>query len=350
MSTFAAVDLDAVLDDFEDSVLASPGQGGGGGGDEQKKKEEEEGEEEEATKVVQAPQAVGAANGAAVNGDERREVEETEEVAQREGEEELLLRVTEEAGLATGDDVARIDDCDDAVIQVTGSNLGRLRLSDREEGEEQEEDAPAVNHSAEENTEQNQVGRTSGASSPPFVSIYDRPGEEEEEEDGQEDTVPVASASAATATQSGPKVTLNSRPAESPPPYSELDPMMTSAAEAEAEAEPAAATAADGTRDDGDRVADNEVDEVQGTEGDAAGLAASAAEEPVPEDHLCGGIVEEATEEAAGAAATAPTATSSSDESTLGRILPEWVPDSEADVCMLCAGKFTLVRRRHHCR
>ena len=29
---------------------------------------------------------------------------------------------------------------------------------------------------------------------------------------------------------------------------------------------------------------------------------------------------------------------------------PEWVPDSDADKCMLCPKKFNITRRRHHCR
>jgi hypothetical protein len=34
----------------------------------------------------------------------------------------------------------------------------------------------------------------------------------------------------------------------------------------------------------------------------------------------------------------------------LGKVTPRWVPDVEAPSCMICDGKFTLVRRRHHCR
>lgn len=41
---------------------------------------------------------------------------------------------------------------------------------------------------------------------------------------------------------------------------------------------------------------------------------------------------------------------SSTDDSSLGRVAPVWVPDDEMDSCMSCELKFTLVRRRHHCR
>jgi hypothetical protein len=29
---------------------------------------------------------------------------------------------------------------------------------------------------------------------------------------------------------------------------------------------------------------------------------------------------------------------------------PNWVPDTESDVCMACHAAFTFVKRRHHCR
>ena len=38
------------------------------------------------------------------------------------------------------------------------------------------------------------------------------------------------------------------------------------------------------------------------------------------------------------------------DQLMLGKIAPFWIPDTEASNCMICDSKFTLVRRRHHCR
>lgn len=34
----------------------------------------------------------------------------------------------------------------------------------------------------------------------------------------------------------------------------------------------------------------------------------------------------------------------------LGKKPPFWVPDSDASSCMLCDVKFTVLKRRHHCR
>lgn len=37
-------------------------------------------------------------------------------------------------------------------------------------------------------------------------------------------------------------------------------------------------------------------------------------------------------------------------EFNLGEIAPYWVPDTQSNKCMRCAIKFSIIRRRHHCR
>ncbi|XP_065909891.1 FYVE, RhoGEF and PH domain-containing protein 6-like [Dysidea avara] len=43
-------------------------------------------------------------------------------------------------------------------------------------------------------------------------------------------------------------------------------------------------------------------------------------------------------------------ATSKSDEEPLGSLAPPWLPDSCVSMCMMCTMRFTMTRRRHHCR
>jgi len=45
-----------------------------------------------------------------------------------------------------------------------------------------------------------------------------------------------------------------------------------------------------------------------------------------------------------------PLAGLSEEQLLLGRVQPFWVPDANAPDCMICASRFTLVKRRHHCR
>ena len=45
-----------------------------------------------------------------------------------------------------------------------------------------------------------------------------------------------------------------------------------------------------------------------------------------------------------------PLPTQTEAESQLGWFAPKWVPDKDAKVCMLCETRFTVVKRRHHCR
>ena len=40
----------------------------------------------------------------------------------------------------------------------------------------------------------------------------------------------------------------------------------------------------------------------------------------------------------------------SEDQLMLGKVSPFWIPDTEAMACMICDAKFTIVKRRHHCR
>ena len=37
-------------------------------------------------------------------------------------------------------------------------------------------------------------------------------------------------------------------------------------------------------------------------------------------------------------------------EANLGKVPPIWVPDSVATHCMNCGIKFSVIKRRHHCR
>ncbi|PAA46080.1 hypothetical protein BOX15_Mlig008715g3 [Macrostomum lignano] len=58
-----------------------------------------------------------------------------------------------------------------------------------------------------------------------------------------------------------------------------------------------------------------------------------------------------AVEDAEMASPTASTASSTlSCSSQLGFVKPYWVPDRDAPLCMRCGAKFTVLRRRHHCR
>lgn len=44
------------------------------------------------------------------------------------------------------------------------------------------------------------------------------------------------------------------------------------------------------------------------------------------------------------------TTTNSSSNNQLGKVQPYWIPDSDTNCCMQCNLKFSLIKRRHHCR
>ena len=42
--------------------------------------------------------------------------------------------------------------------------------------------------------------------------------------------------------------------------------------------------------------------------------------------------------------------TECSETANLGSLAPPWLPDSSVSMCQLCSIRFTVTRRRHHCR
>lgn len=98
-----------------------------------------------------------------------------------------------------------------------------------------------------------------------------------------------------------------------------------------------------------------------------AGLQANAGQTPPPgnEDQaeVQGELQLEQQAEAEGAAGPAQVADDEDDDSpiyeavgysdphaNLGKVPPIWVPDNMAGQCMQCQQKFTMIKRRHHCR
>ena len=117
------------------------------------------------------------------------------------------------------------------------------------------------------------------------------------------------------ATELEPQISREAREA-SPPPYSEVDPMTSAARPTSLELEP-------------HQEEDEEGLGAPGAPG-APGATPSNPSGPRGESSLLAGLSEE--------------------QLLLGRVQPYWVPDSEAPQCMICSVRFTLVKRRHHCR
>lgn len=65
-----------------------------------------------------------------------------------------------------------------------------------------------------------------------------------------------------------------------------------------------------------------------------------------------GGEPATARETAASAAASAATQSTTEGDSNnlVGHVAPFWIPDENAPNCLECCLKFTVIRRRHHCR
>ena len=113
------------------------------------------------------------------------------------------------------------------------------------------------------------------------------------------------------ATDLEPQISREEREAReaSPPPYSEVDPLPSAGRPTSLELEP-----------------EQQGEVVLG----APGATPSNPGGPRGESSLLAGLSEE--------------------QLLLGRVQPYWVPDSEAPQCMICSVRFTLVKRRHHCR
>lgn len=130
------------------------------------------------------------------------------------------------------------------------------------------------------------------------------------------------------------------RGTESPPPYSEVDPMMKT-----------------GCAIDPGVVSESPASSIRPTSLDlkASGTPVAASTSTDSES-----ISNEAVLGAPGATPSNPNgprvgqssvlAGLSEDQLLLGRVQPFWVPDSDAPNCMICGTKFTMVKRRHHCR
>jgi len=157
--------------------------------------------------------------------------------------------------------------------------------------------------------------------------------------------------------QIGKKVdSVSGRVTESPPPYSEVDPMVVSPPDETDQT----LVPVDSTSDPGV----GQVTSVRPTSLDLNGSGAApsvASEATAPAtDPDSESLNNDAVLGAPGATPSNPNgprvgqssvlAGLSEDQLLLGRVQPFWVPDSDAPNCMICSAKFTMVKRRHHCR
>jgi len=140
--------------------------------------------------------------------------------------------------------------------------------------------------------------------------------------------------------------TISNRVTESPPPYSEVDPMVQGHADTAVEQ-------IDGTVG---TVRPTSLDLRGGVLTPGVGSEVTAPVTDIDSESLGNEVVLGAP----GATPSNPNgprvgqpsvlAGLSEDQLLLGRVQPFWVPDSDAPNCMICGAKFTMVKRRHHCR
>ncbi len=156
-----------------------------------------------------------------------------------------------------------------------------------------------------------------------------------------------ASASAATSRPSDSSGQSQEIPADSPPPYSEIDPMKQ--------------TEQQNTHRPLQRLRPNSLDVGEADDETPGGLEVPAGGEPGPAGSTPAAVTNlNPTIGGEDGGATAATSDQNpvhellqgltEQQLMLGKLAPVWVPDSEAANCMICDNKFTVIRRRHHCR
>ncbi|KAF0312716.1 Zinc finger FYVE domain-containing protein 9 [Amphibalanus amphitrite] len=127
------------------------------------------------------------------------------------------------------------------------------------------------------------------------------------------------------------------------------EPAETDQEPAEADPEPAEAEQEPVRFRPADDVSDSELETyLEELEGDDTGGNAAATYE---EARLAAGRPAAVPAPSGGATPPRGQLVSLSDEDkNLGKVAPVWVPDEDAVACMECSLRFTVIRRRHHCR